>query len=97
MFISNKVKLYVPQESTGLTGWLGQLSVSYTECKFVLHTNSPRQGGMIGTMYPEFPYSSATFNIISGSRILASAEVLQGVLGNSTWPMQCSQLPNASQ
>ena len=52
MFIVNKVKLYVPQESTGLTGWLGQLFVGYIECKFVLCTNSPRKGGMIGTMYP---------------------------------------------
>ena len=41
---------------------------------------------------PEFPHSSATFNIISGFSILASPEVLQGALGDSTCPMQCSQL-----
>ena len=43
--IINKVKLYVPQESTGLTGSLGQLFVGYIECKFVLHTNCPRREG----------------------------------------------------
>ena len=47
-----KLKLYVPQESTGLTGWLGYFLVGYTECKFVLCTNSPRKGGMLGTVYP---------------------------------------------
>ena len=40
---------------------------------------------------PEFPHSSATFNIILGSCILAFPEVLQGSLGNSACPMQCSQ------
>ena len=40
---------------------------------------------------PKFPHSSATFNIISGSRILTSPEVLQGALGDSTCPTQCSQ------
>ena len=40
---------------------------------------------------PEFPHSSATFNIISGSHILASSKVLQGALGDSACPMQCSQ------
>ena len=40
---------------------------------------------------PKFPHSSATFNIILGSCILASPEVLQGSLGDSTCPMQCSQ------
>ena len=40
---------------------------------------------------PEFPHSSATFNIISGFRILASPKVLQGALGDSTCPTQCSQ------
>ena len=36
---------------------------------------------------PEFPHSSATFNIILGSRILTSPKVLQGSLGDSTCPM----------
>ena len=40
---------------------------------------------------PKFPHSSATFNIILGSRILASPKVLQGSLGNSACPTQCSQ------
>ena len=40
---------------------------------------------------PEFPHSSATFNIISGFHILASPKVLQGAFGDSTCPMQCSQ------
>ena len=40
---------------------------------------------------PEFPHSSATFNIILGFHILASPEVLQGSLGDSACPMQCSQ------
>ena len=40
---------------------------------------------------PEFPHSSATFNILSGFRILASPKVLQGALGDSTCPTQCSQ------
>ena len=40
---------------------------------------------------PEFPHSSATFNIISGSHILASPKVLQGAFGNSACPMWCSQ------
>ena len=40
---------------------------------------------------PKFPHSSATFNIILGSHILASPEVLQGSLGDSTFPTQCSQ------
>ena len=51
-FISNKVKTLC---SSGVNwiNWLTRLViVSYTECKFVLHTNSPRKGGMIGTMYP---------------------------------------------
>ena len=39
---------------------------------------------------PEFPHSSATFNIILGFHILTSPEVLQGALGDSTCPMQCS-------
>ena len=40
---------------------------------------------------PEFPHSSATFNIILGFHILASPKVLQGALGDSTCPTQCSQ------
>ena len=40
---------------------------------------------------PEFPRSSATFNIILGFHILASPEVLQGALGDSICPTQCSQ------
>ena len=40
---------------------------------------------------PKFPHSSATFNIILGSRILASPKVLQGSLGDSTCPTQSSQ------
>ena len=40
---------------------------------------------------PEFPHSSATFNIILGSRILTSPKVLQGAFGNSACPTQCSQ------
>ena len=40
---------------------------------------------------PKFPHSSATFNIILASHILASPKVLQGSLGDSTCPMQCSQ------
>ena len=40
---------------------------------------------------PEFPHSSATFNIISGFCILASPKVLQGAFGDSACPMQCSQ------
>ena len=40
---------------------------------------------------PEFPHSSVTFNIILGSCILASPKVLQGSLGDSTCPTQCSQ------
>ena len=40
---------------------------------------------------PEFPHSSATFNIISGFHILTPPKVLQGALGDSTCPMQCSQ------
>ena len=40
---------------------------------------------------PKFPHSSVTFNIILGSCILTSFKVLQGALGNSTCPMQCSQ------
>ena len=40
---------------------------------------------------PKFPHSSATFNIISGFRILTSPKVLQGALGNSACPTQCSQ------
>ena len=40
---------------------------------------------------PEFPHSSATFNIISGSHILTSPKVLQGALGDSACPTQCSQ------
>ena len=40
---------------------------------------------------PEFPHSSATSNIISGSRTLASPEVPQGALGDRACPMQCSQ------
>ena len=46
---------------------------------------------MLGTVYPKFPHSSATFNIILGSHILASSEVLQGSLGDCACPMQCSQ------
>ena len=46
----------------------------------------------------KFPHSSATFNIISGFHVLTSPEVLQGELGDSTCPTQCSQpVPNASQ
>ena len=40
---------------------------------------------------PKFPHSSATFNIISGFRILTSPKVLQGALGDSACPTQCSQ------
>ena len=40
---------------------------------------------------PKFPHSSATFNIISGFRILTSPKVLQGALGDSACPAQCSQ------
>ena len=40
---------------------------------------------------PKFPHSSATFNILSGFRILVSPKVLQGAFGDSTCPMQCSQ------
>ena len=40
---------------------------------------------------PKFPHSSATFNIISGFHILTSPKVLQGALGDSACPMQCSQ------
>ena len=40
---------------------------------------------------PEFPHSSATFNIISGFRILASPKVLQGAFGDSACPMRHSQ------
>ena len=40
---------------------------------------------------PEFPHSSATFNILSGFHILASPKVLQGAFGNNTCPMWCSQ------
>ena len=46
---------------------------------------------MLGTMYPKFPHSSATFNIILGSHILTSPEVLQGALGDNACPTQCSQ------
>ena len=49
-----KLKLYVPQESTGLTGWLGQLSCGSIECKFVLHTNSPKEGRDDRYRVPEF-------------------------------------------
>ena len=47
----------------------------------------------LGVRYrvPEFPHSSATFNIILGSCFLTSPEVLQGSLGDSACPMQCSQ------
>ena len=53
MFIINKVKTLC---SSGVN-WINWLTrsvlVSVTiECKFVLHTNSPRKGGMIGTVYP---------------------------------------------
>ena len=40
---------------------------------------------------PEFPHSSAAFNIISGFRILASPKVLQGAFGDSACPTPCSQ------
>ena len=40
---------------------------------------------------PEFPHSSATFNILSGSCILASPKVLQGAFGDSACPTQHSQ------
>ena len=43
------------------------------------------------THVPKFPHSSATFNIILGSHILTSPKVLQGSLGDSTCPTQCSQ------
>ena len=40
---------------------------------------------------PEFPHSSATFNINSGLRVLASPKVLQRACSNSACPTQCSQ------
>ena len=40
---------------------------------------------------PEFPHSSATFNIISGFCILASPKLLQEAFGDSACPTQCSQ------
>ena len=40
---------------------------------------------------PKFPHSSATFNIILGSHILTSPEVLQGSLDDSACPTQGSQ------
>ena len=46
---------------------------------------------MLGTMYPNSLTQVQPLNIILGSRILTSPEVLQGTLGNSTCPMQCSQ------
>ena len=49
------------------------------------------QSFLVRYCVPKFPHSSATFNIISGFRILTSPEVLQGALGDSTCPMQCSQ------
>ena len=51
----------------------------------------PREGRDVRYCVPKFPHSSATFNIILGSRILASPEVLQGALGDSACPTQCSQ------
>ena len=51
MFIVNKVKTLC---SSGVNwiNWLTRFVIfSYTECKFVLCTNSPRKGGMIGTVY----------------------------------------------
>ena len=70
--------------------------------KFVLRENNERYTiQFIGYFFyiapgdryrvPEFPHSSATFNIISGSRILISPKVLQGALGDSACPTQCSQ------
>ena len=52
---------------------------------------SPRMQRFVRYHVPKFPHSSATFNIILGSCILASPKVLQGSLGNSACPMQCSQ------
>ena len=40
---------------------------------------------------PEFPHSSATFNILSGFHILASPKVLQGAFGDGACPTWCSQ------
>ena len=51
----------------------------------------PRKGRDDRYCVPEFPHSSATFNIISEFCILASPKVLQGALGDSACPMQCSQ------
>ena len=47
---------------------------------------------------PEFPHSSATFNIISGFHILVSPKVLQGAFGEQhmSYAVQ-STMPNASQ
>ena len=45
---------------------------------------------MLGTVYL-IPHSSATFNVNSGFRILASPKVLQGACGDSACPMQHSQ------
>ena len=64
-------------------------------CHHSLNPSKPSKSDQcyfrLGTVYPEFPHSSATFNIILGSRILTSPEVLQGTLGDSTCPTQCSQ------
>ena len=56
-----------------------------------LHLVAVKMKELVRYCVPEFPHSSATFNIISGSRILTSPKVLQGALGDSTCPMQCSQ------
>ena len=60
----------------------------------LIHEDFIKGTDFLGTVryhVPKFPHSSATFNIISGSRILTSPKVLQGALGDSTCPMQCSQ------
>ena len=90
MFIVNKVKTLC---SSGVN-WINWLTrsvlFSSIECKFVLHTNSPRKGGMIGTVYPNSSLK-CNLKINSGFRILASPKVLQGAFGNSTCPTQHSQ------
>ena len=58
----------------------------------------PKEGRDDRYRVPEFPHSTATFNIISGFRILASPKVLQGALGDKhmSYTVQ-STMPNASQ
>ena len=53
---------------------------------------------MLGYHVPKFPHSSATFNIILGSRILASPEVPTRITGQQCMPYTVqSTIPNASQ